>query len=253
MYTTCPKCRYTRQPSDTSLNDVCPRCGLVFSKWMKAQYRREPFHDEVASVAVAPSLPDRLLEFALQVGQRPNPAVFWGRALLFVGLFLWGWHFIWLEMESNAIGHSFMHNIDLIFHEAGHVIFRLFGTFMMYLGGSLFQVMMPLIVMGSFMFKQGNNFGASVGLWWAGQSMMDIAPYINDARARQMPLLGGGNGMDRPGMHDWYNILGELGMLRSDHTLAAFVDTLGEMAVMLALAWGGYLLYRQFLLLYGRS
>jgi hypothetical protein len=124
---------------------------------------------------------------------------------------------------------------------------------MMYLGGSLFQVMMPLIVMGSFLFQQRNNFGASVGLWWAGQSMMDIAPYINDARARQMPLLGGGNGMDRPGMHDWYNILGQLGMRRSDHTLAALVDGLGELTVLLALAWGGYLLYLQFVRLTRRT
>ena len=169
---------------------------------------------------------------------------------MFVCLFVWGWYFVLLEMESNAIGQSFMHSVNLVFHEAGHVIFRLFGHFMMVLGGSLMQILVPLVVAWTFLFRQHDNFGASVGLWWTGQSMMDIAPYINDARARQLPLLGGGDGRDRPWMHDWYNILSDLHMLRSDHALASFVDTLGETLVLLSLAWAGYLLWQQFRCLY---
>jgi len=187
-----------------------------------------------------------LWQMMLEVNDQSSASVFWGRLIVFIGLFIWGWYFILLEMESNAIGQSFMHSVNLVFHEAGHVIFRVFGHFMMVLGGSLLQILVPLIVAGSFLFKQHNNFGAAAGLWWTGQSLMDIAPYINDARARQLPLLGGGDGQDRPWMHDWYNIFSDLHMLRSDHTIATFVDTLGEVTVLLSLAWSGYLLWQQF-------
>jgi hypothetical protein len=184
------------------------------------------------------------------VDESSTPIVFWGRLAVFAGLFVWGGYFILLEMQSNEIGNSFMHTLNLVFHEAGHVIFRLLGHFMMVLGGSLMQILVPLIIAGTFLFKYHNNFAASVGLWWTGQSMMDIAPYINDARARQLPLLGGGDGMDRPWMHDWYNILSDLNMLKSDHIIASIVDTLGELVVLLSLAWGGYLLWQQFNFLY---
>lgn len=80
--------------------------------------------------------------------------------------------------------------------------------------------------------------------------MMDVAPYINDARARQLPLLGGGDGQDRPWMHDWYNILSDLHMLSRDHALASLVDMLGELLVLLSLVWGGYLLWQQFRWIY---
>ncbi len=38
----------------------------------------------------------------------------------------------------------FLHGVNLVFHEAGHVIFGLFGEFMGIAGGSLNQVLIPL-------------------------------------------------------------------------------------------------------------
>jgi ssDNA-binding Zn-finger/Zn-ribbon topoisomerase 1 len=38
MYTTCPKCKYERQVDEKSNQDICPACGIVFSKWMKQQF-----------------------------------------------------------------------------------------------------------------------------------------------------------------------------------------------------------------------
>ena len=70
----------------------------------------------------------------------------------------------------------------------------------------------PAIVMLTFLWKK-NPFGASVGLWWLGQSFMDLTPYIDDALVQQLVLLGGRTGVDQPGYHDWNNILGDLNML----------------------------------------
>ena len=50
----------------------------------------------------------------------------------------------------------FLHNINLIFHEAGHIIFMFFGEFIMVLGGSLNQVLIPLICTLHFYFKEKN-------------------------------------------------------------------------------------------------
>jgi hypothetical protein len=118
---------------------------------------------------------------------------------------------------------SFVHRINLVF-QAGHVIFMPFGSFMTTLGGSLGQVIMPLIATGALAFKNRDNFGASIGLWWCGQSVMDLAPYINDARDLKLMLLGGGTGQDRPGMHDWENILLDLRWIEYDRQIAAATD-----------------------------
>jgi cell division FtsZ-interacting protein ZapD len=115
----------------------------------------------------------------------------------------------------------------------------------MVLGGSLLQVLVPLVVSGAFLFRQANNFGASVGLWWTGQSLADVAVYIRDARELRLQLLGGGTGADRPGWHDWENLLGRLGLLEQERIIAAVVGLSGLALMVLALVWGAALLRGQ--------
>jgi hypothetical protein len=143
-------------------------------------------------------------------------------------LLVWGFYFLSLDYRSNEIGNSFLHNVDLVFHEAGHVFFQFFGRFMMFLGGSLFQVMLPFMLAGAFLIINKDGFAASACLWWTGQSLMDLAPYIGDARALRLPLLGGGTGADVPGMHDWANILRRLGWLDYDQQIASGVNLVGS-------------------------
>jgi hypothetical protein len=131
--------------------------------------------------------------------------------------------------------------INLPFHEAGHVIFMPFGRFMTILGGTLGQILMPIICLGTFIVKTRDPFGASVALWWTSESLMDIAPYINDARALDLLLLGGVTGKETDG-HDWNNILTMLDLLEWDHRLAHLTNNLGIMLMLVSLAWGGRLL-----------
>ena len=49
-----------------------------------------------------------------------------------------------IAMPSGVIL-NFLHLIDLVFHEAGHVIFAFFGRFIAVLGGSLNQVLIPAL------------------------------------------------------------------------------------------------------------
>ncbi len=89
---------------------------------------------------------------------------------------------------------------------------------MMSLGGSLLQVLVPLICAWAFLFQQDDPFGASVCVWWAGESLLDLSPYIDDARSLQLMLLGG-PASEVEG-HDWEAILTSLGWLHLDHSIA---------------------------------
>jgi hypothetical protein len=185
-----------------------------------------------------------LKNFLFSVGEKNNPFFVAGRALVFILTLLWGFKYTTHSVGSNYAGESFLHNVSLPFHEAGHIIFSPFGDLLAVLGGSLLQLMIPAICIAAFL-KREDTFGASVALWWLGQNFMDLAPYINDARAQELILLGGVNGQDAPGFHDWNNILGTLGLLRLDHVIAHASHHFGILLMIVSFLWGGYLLYLQ--------
>ena len=250
MYTICPKCNYERKATDTSDSDICPACGLIFSKWMKQQFS-SPTAQSVIKKSIesnSTGISHLIFSHLFFVEEKVNPFVFYGRVVIFIGIFIWGWQFINMDFVNNPfeIGKSYMHRINLVFHEAGHIIFMPFGWFMTKLGGTLGQLLMPVVVMITFLIKSKNNFGATVCLWWLGQSFMDCAPYIDDAAAQQLVLLGGVTGADKPGFHDWANILSELDSIEKHREIATIFDTTGTLIIILSLVWGGFLLYKQF-------
>lgn len=237
MYTTCPKCQYVRQPEDQTPTELCPSCGLVFSKWLKSLV--EPVFIDPAD---APGQKLKFKSFLSNFLLAPRPDIAKGDFFLYLGIwvvfFAWGIDFIWMDFRTNAIGHSWFHNVDLVFHEAGHMLFIPFGNTMMIFGGSLFQVLVPLFLVFAFLIYNKDSFAASIGLWWVGQSLMDLAPYIADARALVLPLLGGGTGAEDPMRHDWANLLRPRGLLEYDIQIAFWVDLIGSGIILLALFWG---------------
>ena len=122
------------------------------------------------------------------------------------------------------------------------MLFLPFGRFMAILGGSLFQVLMPLALMAAFVLKQRDAFGASVMLWWAGQSLVDLSPYIADAVDRGLPLVGGA-GEDS---HDWGNLLTMMHLLGHTQAIARICFALGVLAMIAGLAWGAHILRLQY-------
>jgi hypothetical protein len=110
-------------------------------------------------------------------------------------------------------------------------------------GGTLGQLIMPAILCGALLVTHRDPFGAAIGLWLFGVSLLDVAPYLYDALDPQLTLLGGGTGEE--GGHDWIYLLGELHLLKRAHGLGWLVHKLGAVIVLLSLAWGGWLLWRQ--------
>ncbi len=166
-----------------------------------------------------------------------------GRAAVYLLFLIWG--IALLRAPLADAGQSVMHHVNIVFHEAGHILLGFDGDFLMTLGGSLMQVLVPLVLMVALLVKNQDLFGASIMLWWLGQNFLDIAPYINDARAGQMLLLGGVTGQEAPGYHDWTKILGALGWLNYDQLIARLSFNLGVTLMLLAFAWGGVVLWTQ--------
>lgn len=244
MYSTCPKCGFQRDMVKPGDKDICPACGLIFSKWMRQQFQHSHLSDTRRSrnPGCHQTLVQRIVSSLVDVGNLEGEGRFYGYLVIYLCFFFWGWSFILSDLKSPELNASFMHNINLVFHEAGHVIFRLFGNFMAILGGSLLQLIVPLVAMLAFIFKHRDNFAASIGLWWLAQSMMDLVPYINDATAQDMWLLGGVRGKDMPGIHDWNNILSRLGLLEFDHVVASVVMIVAIGLMLLSFVWGAWLL-----------
>jgi hypothetical protein len=234
--TRCPKCRAQRLDQA----EECVKCGIVFAKYRldAVTARRSPYQSSRRKSEWLMTAKQWLMESDTTT----DSMTFYGRAAVLTAMIWWGWKFIIAPLETNYTGESFLHLINLPFHEAGHVIFMPFGRFMTILGGSLGQILMPMICLGTFIVKTRDPFGASVTLWWTAESMMDIASYINDARTRDLLLLGGVTGKETDG-HDWNNILTMLDLLEWDHRLAHLTYDVGILLMLGSFVWGGWLLF----------
>jgi hypothetical protein len=166
----------------------------------------------------------------------------YARMALIAGLTYWTWQFARTPIGSDAM-ESFLHLPDLVFHEAGHLIFSPLGQFMSVLGGSLMQVLIPIVCATAFI-RQAQPFGAAICVWWAGQNLVDLAPYIADARALQLPLLGGGTGAEVDG-HDWEFILTRLGVSHLDAALGRTAHALGMVVMLGSLAFAARTVLRK--------
>ncbi len=141
---------------------------------------------------------------------------------------------------------AYLHLPNLIFHEAGHVFFGFFGQFIGSLGGTLGQLLMPLLCFHAFLVRQRHLFSAAVVFWWFGQNFVDIAPYIKDASVGELPLLGGNIGKHAPyGFHDWEYLLTETGLIAYDQAIALTSHLLGIGLMVLALVWAAAVVARQ--------
>lgn len=142
-----------------------------------------------------------------------------------------------LPMKRLDDHYWWLDRVNLVFHEAGHWIFGVFGSdFLHSLGGTLGQLLMPLILAIAFFVKNRDCFATALGTWWVGENLVDISVYVNDARSLSLTLIGGKTGKEVHG-HDWEYMLTELGLINQDIYIARGVLLAGRIIMALGLLW----------------
>jgi len=129
----------------------------------------------------------------------------------------------------------FIDSVNLLIHEAGHVIFLPFGEFLTIAGGSLMQLIVPSLFVGYFI-KTGQKYSAAITMYWLAINFFSVGHYASDAVLMQLPLLGGDNSG-----HDWHNMLLMTGLLNQTKIIAGLIFVLGFACIFAAL----YFTYRQ--------
>lgn len=148
----------------------------------------------------------------------------WRRALT-VGLAIYA---IWSLATPDQF--HFLDALDLPIHETGHLVFAWGGEVITALGGTLFQLIVPLAFVVYF-WRRGDRHAASIPLWWVGQNCWNIARYVADARAMELPLVGGGE-------HDWNFLLSAWGVLPRDIVIARDLRFVGALIVAASIGIG---------------
>lgn len=140
-------------------------------------------------------------------------------------------YFLWIAF--TPLNGSFLDMVDLPIHEFGHLLFRPLGEFMMIAGGSLFQIIMPAIFVGYFIWNE-KYYSSAIVLFWVGQSILNVFVYANDAVVMQLVLTSGLTGSEGS-FHDWNYLLTSTGLINSTKTVANVIRLLGTLTIIAAI------------------
>jgi hypothetical protein len=138
-----------------------------------------------------------------------------------------GLYFLWCAYDPYQW--HLIDGVNLVIHEAGHVIFMPFGELLMVAGGSLFQVIVPAVFVAYF-YRRGQAYSAALVLFWVGESLLNVSVYAGDALKLQLPLLGG-----EDSIHDWNHLLSAMELLPSTYKIAVAIRIAGTLAICAAL------------------
>ncbi|HYU15771.1 MAG TPA: hypothetical protein VEL05_06865 [Candidatus Acidoferrum sp.] len=137
----------------------------------------------------------------------------------------------WFTLSHLALGAKwvFVDNVNLLFHEAGHVLFSWGGQTLHALGGTLGQLMWPGGIAVYFWVKQRNRFACAVCVWWFGENLIGVGRYMADAAFEELPLVGGDT-------HDWNFLFGRWGLLSSGQEIGSATRWIGALIMVASLA-----------------
>lgn len=135
---------------------------------------------------------------------------------------LWGW----VPLLDSA---------NLAFHEAGHPLVGFVSERLAVYGGTLMQLMMPAAAAFESL-REGRMAAFHFCVIWLAENLLNVACYMADARAHELPLVGG---LDPEYSHDWTEILTRWNLLEADTTLAVLLRLVAValMAGSLFSAW----------------
>ncbi len=139
-------------------------------------------------------------------------------------------------MLRASTGDRFVPILDhanLAFHEGGHVVLGMVSARLAVYGGTLGQLVFPLAAAWQFRSRR-QTLGFALAAGWACESLRNVATYMGDARALDLPLIGG---LDPATHHDWREILTRWGLLSQDVTLGGLLAAVAWLVAIVVSWW----------------
>jgi len=230
----CPKCQF-EQPGSTN----CERCGVIFAKYQSYLDRLEKEALEITKnendIANEDKIDGEKIKVFFPYLYLPwKPITTPAFTFLTVLFFL---HLIFFPKTTLYRDWSFftgmIHNVNLVFHEAGHLLFGFFGNdTLMTLGGSLNQLLIPFVVFASFFYNR-DRAGTAFALIWFFGNFIDVSIYMADGRFLKLPLIGG---LDMEA-HDWRILFNRFDLWSVDQVLSKIIFYLGWLGIFLTWIW----------------
>ncbi len=145
-------------------------------------------------------------------------------------------YFLWIA--ATPMNGSFLDIVDLPIHETGHLLFSPFGEFVGVAGGTIFQLVVPIVFVGYFVWHY-KYYSAAIALFWVGQSLFNVWVYASDAVVMQLVLISGSTGAEGS-FHDWNYMLSETGLIGSTKIISGIIRGLATLTVLAAAALSAY-------------
>lgn len=142
--------------------------------------------------------------------------------LAFYALFL-------LHAATDRDGFLLIDNVNLIIHEGGHFFFGWFGYIVGILGGTLGELLVPLLI-AIYFFWHRQTAAVAFAAFWFFENFLYIGTYMADARTQVIPLVGSGE-------HDWEILFSHWGVLGQDLTIGGLTRRLGWLGMLATVAW----------------
>lgn len=134
--------------------------------------------------------------------------------------------------------------VDLPVHEGGHLLFAAifgncragggFGETMTVAGGTILQLAAPLLL-AIYFARQRHTTGTAFCSFFLFENLLNISTYMADARRQQLALVTVGDGDNV--IHDWLYLFSQMGVLRHDQQIAAFVRLFGWLGMIGTTLW----------------
>ncbi len=224
----CPKCQHEQTESET-----CIHCGIIFQKYLEylVDSEKKASNQRTQKLEGEGDTESKISPIFKQDWKPISTLAFVFLSALFLA------HIIFFPKEPVlkdwAFLSSFIHSVNLVFHEAGHILFAIFGNrTLTILGGSLNQLLIPLIVLITFFYKR-DTAGTGFALLWFFGNFLDVGIYMADARFLKLPLIGG-LGMEA---HDWRNLFNQFDLWSVDQFLSQTVFYSGWLGIIITEAW----------------
>lgn len=152
--------------------------------------------------------------------------------LCFYGLFL-------IYALTSRSGFLILDFVNLMIHEGGHFFFSWFGETMHVLGGTLGELIVPLLC-AAYFFWYRETTGFAFSIFWFFENFPYIGTYMADSRTAALPLVGGSD------EGDWTILFEQWGLLAQDQKIGNAMRSIGYVGMFAITAWLAYRLRRSF-------